>query len=291
MYSELESKVRNARLTKTEKLIAEYMLANIHSICFMTATELAARVGVSDSSVIRLCRDLGYKGYTHLQNDLQRGIQNQVEHQIDTNVDVLLSPLEKLAKLSPNLAEADIVNQYLNLTIANIKTVVDANNLEKFEQIARILKEADNKYICGFRGCRGLADWMAFLLGHMVPNVYRNTHADSDGIEKMLDIKPNDCVVLFSYHRYSTMALEIAAIAKNAGAKLVVFTEKVTAPVAVGADAIMINDVKGLTFFNSHIGVMFGLELIVSILSKMIGQSNDTRLKMLEKHLDVIKLY
>ena len=50
--TELREIIHNATLTKAQQMIAEYILDNSADACFMTSTEIAAKLGVSESSVI-----------------------------------------------------------------------------------------------------------------------------------------------------------------------------------------------------------------------------------------------
>ena len=52
--------IHNAKLTKTQQTIAEFVLDHSADACFMTSTEIADRLEVSESSVIRFARSLGY---------------------------------------------------------------------------------------------------------------------------------------------------------------------------------------------------------------------------------------
>ena len=52
--------LHSAHLTKTQRIIAEYVLDNASEACFMTSTEIALKLGVSESSVIRFSRTIGF---------------------------------------------------------------------------------------------------------------------------------------------------------------------------------------------------------------------------------------
>ena len=56
LMKELREAINNATLTKTQKMIARYILDNSADACFMTSTEIAEQLGVSESSVIRFSR-------------------------------------------------------------------------------------------------------------------------------------------------------------------------------------------------------------------------------------------
>ena len=67
MDTSLQQRIQSADLTRTEKRIADYFLDHSESLYFMTARDIAQELGVSDTSIIRLCRTLGYRGFRELQ--------------------------------------------------------------------------------------------------------------------------------------------------------------------------------------------------------------------------------
>ena len=247
----------------------------------------ARKANVSDSSVIRLCRTLGYSGFLDLQND----IQGQMLQHIEDGTDTLLSPIQKLNEKTSGFKKSDIITTHLNYSIANLQSVIEKNTSEKFDAIASILVQSRQKFISGFRGCRGLADWTALILGHMLPNVRRNTSAGSDVLEALLDLSANDCVLVISFHRYAHAAIDTVTFAKSKGAKVVVITDKLTSPVASGADQVVIVDVQGLSFFNSLVAASFAVELILGAVNKAIGTSNHDRLSVLDAYVSLHGFY
>lgn len=51
-------------LSKKLRLVADYILENAHDVQFQTITDLARSTKTSEATVVRLCRDMGYKGYS-----------------------------------------------------------------------------------------------------------------------------------------------------------------------------------------------------------------------------------
>ena len=56
---QLRDAMKHAKLTKTSRIIGEYVLDHETDACFMTSTELATELDVSEASVIRLFRLYG----------------------------------------------------------------------------------------------------------------------------------------------------------------------------------------------------------------------------------------
>lgn len=73
-------------LTKTEKKIADVIRKDPEAVVYVTLTDLAEMAGVGETSVLRLCRKIGFKGYQEfklaLAQDLVVPIKN-VHSQID----------------------------------------------------------------------------------------------------------------------------------------------------------------------------------------------------------------
>ncbi|MGI2590858.1 MurR/RpiR family transcriptional regulator [Vibrio cholerae] len=51
-------------LSKKLRVVADYVLENAHEVQYQTITDLAFNTKTSEATVVRLCRDLGYKGYS-----------------------------------------------------------------------------------------------------------------------------------------------------------------------------------------------------------------------------------
>ena len=70
----MQDLLRLAHMTKTQKIIAEYILDNASDACFMTSTEIALKLGVSESSVIRFSRTIGFSGFYRLSESTAKGL-------------------------------------------------------------------------------------------------------------------------------------------------------------------------------------------------------------------------
>ena len=60
--------------TKTEKKISEYILENLEAIKGMRAKELGEFIGISQPSIIRFAKKLGYKGFPEFKIALSEAI-------------------------------------------------------------------------------------------------------------------------------------------------------------------------------------------------------------------------
>src|SRR5918996_5146250 len=62
-----------------EASVAEFVLANADRVMHMSVSEAARDIGVGESTVIRFCRALGYKGYQEFKLRLAQDLVQPVE--------------------------------------------------------------------------------------------------------------------------------------------------------------------------------------------------------------------
>ena len=105
MTAAFQELIKNAKLTKKERLIADYVLNNFRDLCFMTSTELANTLSVSHSSVMRFTKDLGFSGYT----EFQRTIREQYNTYISSHSQSSAIPTVKLTQSLEKLSKSSII--------------------------------------------------------------------------------------------------------------------------------------------------------------------------------------
>ena len=67
-------KAKMPQLTETEKKIGKFVLENYETVLQCNVSELATHSGVSDASVVRFCRSIGYRGFQDFKMNLARDI-------------------------------------------------------------------------------------------------------------------------------------------------------------------------------------------------------------------------
>lgn len=68
------------QLTKSEKRIANYLRKNQEESAFLAAAELAERLGLSEATIVRFARTLGFNSYPSMRTVLQDNFRRRVTH-------------------------------------------------------------------------------------------------------------------------------------------------------------------------------------------------------------------
>ena len=82
----------------SEKAVAEFALENSAEVMHMSISEASQRIGVGESTIIRFCRSLGYKGYQDFKLRLAQDLVEPVHH-IHENVSFSDTPKELATKV------------------------------------------------------------------------------------------------------------------------------------------------------------------------------------------------
>lgn len=126
-------------LKKTEALsdfetnIANYILENSRSVINMNIDELSSVNYVSNSSIVRFCQKLGFKGFSDFKIKLASEINSFTLDSERIEIDMPLSPLDK---------QEDIPKIFLNLYHQALLDVFPHIDMNQITKIAKTLNEA-----------------------------------------------------------------------------------------------------------------------------------------------------
>lgn len=283
---ELKDSLKSTKLTKTGRLVAEFVIDNMGEACFMTSTDIAVKLNVSESSVIRFARALGFSGFMDFQKGLRKSYTENA-YSVSSNITV---PYERL-KLSIKRGEANFIEEFLVNTEKNISSAIKNNTKESFDRASNIIINSRKKFIIASRANSGVGAYSYLLLKHMLPDVYSTNNSIANVIDHLSDISREDCVLVFSFPRYSKLDKMAVQMAEDAGAKIVVITDKRSALLAQFAHVVFTVDVDSSAFFNSYVGVQFVMETLCANISKKIGTSNEEKLKNIDKYINEMQVY
>lgn len=283
---ELRELINKTPLTKTQKMIAQYILDNSADACFMTSTEIALKLGVSESSVIRFSRSLGFSGFMDFQKSLRRDYQDKVLS-ISSSITI---PSQRIAKRAQLTSSAEYINRHLKNAAKNLENALTSNRPEAFEEAADIILASRHKYITASRGNSSLGDYFLLYLKHMVPNVETTSSSAISPVDHLCNISKDDCLIMFSFPRYSSEDKICARMAREAGAKIIVVTDKPSALLAEYATVLFTVPVDSNAFFNCMVGPQFVAEAILETLSHK-AKGIEKRLKKIDRYLGELGNY
>lgn len=242
------------RLSKGQKLIAEYILKHYDKAAFMTAAKLGISVGVSESTVVRFANELGFSGYPKLQKALQELIKNK------------LTTVQRIELTNDYINEESALKGVLKSDIENIRNTLEKINQKTFEDVVNKLFEAKRIYIIGLRSSTALAEFLGFYLNLILDNVKVVGYGMSDIFEQMINVTENDLVIGIGFPRYAARTIEALSFAQSRKAEVVAITDSLLSPLAARADYTLIAQSNMASFVDSLVAPLSVINaLIISV--------------------------
>ncbi|CAM5269732.1 MurR/RpiR family transcriptional regulator [Streptomyces coeruleorubidus] len=226
------------RLSPGQRRIAQYLIENITEAAFLSITDLADRVGVSQPSVTRFASAVGFSGYPALREKLQaialgtlagggpaeenRG--NELQAAVDAEI-------ENLENLRRDLADPNLV--------------ID---------IGRKLASSTPLTVLGLRISVSLAEYFAYAARRIHPDVRLVTRGGSVAYDALLQSREagGTWVLAFSMPRHAQETLTAVRVARGAGLKVALITDLALGPLADEADVTFALGTGSRLVFDSY---------------------------------------
>lgn len=253
------------KLSKTENLLVEAVLAHYPQSLLDSATALARTVGTSASTVVRLLAKLGYESYAQAQTEARAAVTAR-----------LASPAERAdAVAADSLSARACLHQALLHDQHNLQATFAGLDPAQFESALRLLLQRKARlHVLGHRQAAPLAGYAALYLNLCRPGVRQlNTGGPQSLEDQLLWLGAHDVLLLFTFRRYSVTALKAAQAFRQAGGAVVLITDSAQAPAARWADAMLVAHCSSASPFDSYTAAMSLCNALLSALAQRSKQA------------------
>lgn len=209
------------QMSKAEKKVASFILENPNDVISFSVASLAEASGVSDATVIRTCKTLGFSSYQAFKVSLA--------------VDIV-TPIQAIHEdISPGDSTADIVDKVFRGNKYALDCTQSALNIEKLEEAADIIKNASRVFIFGL----GNSHSVALDLQHKLMRLGIDAQAHTDSHLQTItavNAHEGDVVFAISHSGSSSDIVDAAKLAKKNNAKIISLTNIGVSPLSKIAD-------------------------------------------------------
>ncbi|MFQ6550633.1 MurR/RpiR family transcriptional regulator [Aestuariibius sp. 2305UL40-4] len=204
-----------ATASKADRILANFMLSELSNLPFETAASLAAKVEVSEPTVGRFCRTVGYKSFKDLKDHLKQDIGQQPW---------LVS--DRLQDLRKRVAAGeDQLAAGLELEISALVAIYELARTPEWTRVVKRLATTANVYAVGFQTERGMAQILVNQLQYLRDGVRMLDLAGGSFAEVLVSDPTQSCLVIFEARRYSRLSRDLAIEAKKVGIPVTLVTD------------------------------------------------------------------
>ncbi len=267
------------KLSKGQKRIADFILANYDRVAFMTASSLGEIVGVSESTVVRFANALGYDGYPKLQKGLQESIKTK------------LTSVQRFELTKEFDKEGSSIKKIMNADMDNIRRTIDNLDEDEVYRIVDLLHNARKVYILGMRSSSVLANYLAFYLNFILDDIHVVPEGAQDLFDYMLNISSDDVLITISFPRYAKKTYDVVSYARSQGAKIIGITDSAGSPLVPLCEHCLFAKYNMNTFIDSMVAPMSLINSLIFAISIREKEKVEKNFKKLESLWNEYKIY
>ena len=254
-------------LRKSEAKVASCVLENLDEVIEMRVVDLASKSSVSEPTVIRFCRAIGFDGF--------QSFKLQLAQQLG-----LGSVFTQFA-VEDSDTVADLLNKVFDTTVGSLITVRDEINSAVLEQAIDTISNARRVEFYGF----GASGSVAADAQHKFFRLQLSSAAYTDPhIQRMsaISLGSEDVVVAISQSGETQALLESVELAREAGANVIGLAPQNTSLSRICNLAIYVNmeeDLESFTPVSSRIAHL----VVIDVLATGVARH---RKPLLKEHLE-----
>ncbi|CAM2844075.1 MurR/RpiR family transcriptional regulator [Paenibacillus sediminis] len=246
-------------LTKAEKKVADAVQSNPEEAVLATVTDLAERAGVGETSVIRFCRALGFRGYHEFKLSVAQDLVNMPTY--------ITGEIEESDDISAIARKITMNNETI------LKSTHDLLNPDNLQRAVDTILSANKIYIYGVgsSGITALDVHYRFMRLGLNVEIQRDAHiiAMSAALAKRGDV-----VFGISTSGSTKDLVDPIKQAKENGATIICLTSHAKSPITNYADNVLLIPSKESPFQGGSLSTKIAQIHLLDILSTLIANTN-----------------
>lgn len=267
-------RIRNSLedLPSKERRLADFVLDFPGDLASYTASELAVLADVSNSTVSRFIRRLGYESFDEARR--------QVRGEKETGSPLFLS--EAHATSEPLSLE-----HHLHQSQRNLSATFEAVSGAQIAEVAQGIVSANRVFVVGYRSSYAFAVYFRWQIIQVVENTLAVPGAGETVGEYLAGVNPGDFVVVFGMRRRVRQLADVIAFAARAGAKVLYITDRQSSAHPKATWTIQC-ETAGSGPLDNHVGVMALCDVLATRVMDLKGPPGRKRLAAIEVAHDAI---
>jgi DNA-binding MurR/RpiR family transcriptional regulator len=255
-------------LTKSERRLADLLLANGDALVLYAASDISERAQVSKATTARFFQRMGYPSFKTAQREARKPEQGP-------------SPeTQRIGRFSTNRAE---IGDHLANDVQNLVRSVEQLRSDEIALAVQTMARAEKLWVVGFGDNYPLAHFARALLIQVKPDIRMVPIGGFSIPEEFASIRSTDSMLALGIGRRTRSLRSIMRSATQVGAQVLLVTDQAAKASPDVAKVTLRCRTKGAGVFDSVVAPVSLLTFLCSALALKIGQSAINRLQFIDQ--------
>ena len=216
-------------LTKSEQRIAAYLLASYDEAAFLSAADLVERLNVSQATIVRFAKAIGYAGFPELRRCLQELFRAKA-----TPASRLQVKLSELAS-----SQGPILSKVLDMEVQYLTEASHSIEPADFDRAVEILLRGQRIFVFGSGPSAILADLAELRLRRLGILTIAMTESGRHLLEKLQLLQPGDALLATGFQHVRAELVTALDHARTLGCRSVLLTDTLGPALRSKVDVIL----------------------------------------------------
>ena len=256
-------------LTKSEKRIANFLRKNQEESAFLSAGEIASRLGLSEATLVRFARTLGFGSYPSMRAVLQENFRRRVTHS------------SRLRGRLDDLREAGDIFERLTVTEVDYLTqALESINRDEMKRAVQLIRSHNRIFVFGLGPSISLVDLLELRLRRFGKDVVPLKSSGREVLEYLTMMGPDDLLFVICFFDQNPALKLVLDYGKKVGTTIIMLTDTLDAILGDKVDVILSAKRGPLGEFHS---LVVPMTVINALLLSLASEEQEKTMAMLDK--------
>lgn len=267
-------------LTKSEKRIANFLRKNQEESAFLSASEIASRLDLSEATLVRFARSLGFSSYPAMRIVLQDNFRRRVTHSARLR-----------GRLNDLRDGGDIFERLTATEVDFLTQALDSIKREELNKAVEILHEHDRVFVFGLGPSVSLVDLLELRLRRFGREIVPLTSSGREFLEYLMMMRANDLLFVICFFDQNPALKLVIDYANKVGATIIMLTDTLDAILGDKVDVVLSAKRGPIGEFHSLVVPMTVINALLLSLASMEQEKTMTLLDNLDNLRDQLKAF
>ncbi len=216
-------------LTRSEQRIASFLLSDHDAAVFLSAAEMAERLDVSEATIVRFARSIGYDSFPEMRRALQEIFRAKV------------TPASRLQRKLADLktGQGHILHKVIEMELEYLTEAERSVDPAEFDRAVKMILNGKRIFAFGSGPSRVLAELAQIRLRRFGFPMYCLTQSGRDVLEDLTLMQSDDVLLATGFHRVTRELVAVIDHAQRIKCPTVLLTDTLGSHFNGKADVIL----------------------------------------------------